>query len=93
MTRKRTKELGRHTETSVLTGQKASRRDFFAVVRQNAAQLLNGYLKRVVFLQQLVPFLKKFDALPHFRLDILHGARHFFLGGDIVRGGINGNVV
>ena len=38
-------------------------------------------------------FLKKFDLLPHFLFDVVHRARHFFLGSDVVRRRIDGNVL
>ena len=38
-------------------------------------------------------FLKEFDLLPHFLFDVVHRARHFFLGSDVVRRRIDGNVL
>ena len=44
-------------------------------------------------LKQLVVLLEKAHLLPHLSFNILHGAGHFFSGRDIVRRGVDGDVV
>ena len=56
-------------------------------------QIILRPLTDALRLEQLVVLLEKAYLFPHFGLDVLHGAGHFFSRRDVMRRGVDGDVV